>query len=631
MKLRICALASAVLLLFCTLCGCAAVKIHIPFVSDLNSALSHILHGREEDNPQDNSSDSAVPFRVFLDGRNEEQADMQQDDALFKANAATNITDLSELTAWDWDSSAILADIAKAQAILDHGGSFDKLWSIYTRIMQEYNEYSDLSNLYDLTVSMNPSDEEAREAMNEFDRLDPFDEISVLIGNILTSGYDDVFISAAGNQRLWSLYGYTASTQQEDAAKDQQTQLQDRFDRLYYRVDDLTVDFQGEQWSWNRLSEDGNSLTDDEYLQLGTLLEENENRQLGQIIVDLINLRNIQARGWGYDNYYSLVWQSSYCRDYSIEEYQAMRQAIAEHMTKIYLALSEQSYDSSLYYYGDDYNWDIENFYAFAAQDQRLPEQLRTAFDVFQSSHVLFLAPDTGYDAGYMSKFFTKNLPFIYLYPLHSMYDLISVSHETGHALNGYICQDENAYEWSYFGSIDVCETQSSSTTLMLMDTLADFCPELGNEIREKALEYSVESLVCSAMDDEIERRLYENPGTLTLEKANEIATQVLLASGLSADSYFSDSYLRWVESEHLASYPCYTVSYVVSAAAALDIWLESQTDTDLAWDHYETVLAQPSSRVDFLEMTDLCCADDLFSADYYQRLAAHIRQEFLD
>lgn len=132
-------------------------------------------------------------------------------------------------------------------------------------------------------------------------------------------------------------------------------------------------------------------------------------------------------------------------------------------------------------------------------------------------------------------------------------------------------------------------------------------------------------------MDDEIERRLYENPGTLTLEKANEIATQVLLASGLSADSYFSDSYLRWVESEHLASYPCYTVSYVVSAAAALDIWLESQTDTDLAWDHYETVLAQPSSRVDFLEMTDLCCADDLFSADYYQRLAAHIRQEFLD
>ena len=640
----------ALILALCMLCGCGQSAAPNPTSQGLQAqsqALQEAIQ-QTQDVPEDSAGDPSEsapepglgPVSDLPDPESalQTQSVPETGDSsdTWQGTELPPARDLTKHTPWDWDGQAIDQAIAHTAALLAAGDGSPDAWpeiaEAYRTVMALYDEYSDLALLYSLYSDLDPRDEAARQASREFDDLDPYDQVAELIGQLLDSAYWEDFLALTENQRLWSLYGYEAEEDEAPSSQSPENRLIDQFEDLYYTMDDLEVTYRGETWTWNRFMEESDDLPGRDYYALGELLERNENEHLGQVQVDLINLRNRQARAWGYDNYYAMAWESYYFRDYTMDEYQIMYQAIMDNMAELYERLDRRSYAG--FYDGDDgYDWDLSGFYAYAARDERLPEDLRQAFQVFDESNLLFVPEDTGFDSGYMVKLFGLGLPVIYLYPYHSMYDLISVSHESGHALNGYLCQDENAFEWNWFGSLDVCETQSNSTTLMLMDTLADFCPELGEEIRLEAVLYLVESLVWCAVDDEIERALYEYEGTLTLEIANEIANDCYLAAGMDPEDYFSGAYLSWSESEHLAAYPCYTVSYVVSAAAALGIWLQQVQDPEAAWTNYERVLRLPSTRTDYLELLDLCGLDGdtgVFTSVFYEELAEYIQETFL-
>ena len=318
--------------------------------------------------------------------------------------------DVSALTPWDWDSRAIDEAIAHTAALLASADGSDRDWAeiaaAYQAVMDEYDEYSDLALLYSLACDLDPRDTEARTASREFDDLDPYDRVAELIGQLLDSPYWEDFLALTENQRLWALYGYIVEDDDTPASESPETQLTDRFDDLYYTMNDLEVTYGDEAWTWNRFLAQADELSNADYYALGELLERNENAALGQVQVDLINLRNRQARSWGYDNYYAMAWEAYYYRDYTMEEYQTMLEAIMNTMPDVYARLSRRSYD--WFYDGQDgYDWDLSGFYAYAATDERLPEDLRAAFRVFEYFSVAVFTVE------YLARIWTADL----LYP----------------------------------------------------------------------------------------------------------------------------------------------------------------------------------------------------------------------
>ena len=209
------------------------------------------------------------------------------------------------------------------------------------------------------------------------------------------------------------------------------------------------------------------------------------------------------------------------------------------------------------------------------------------------------------------------------------MYDMIGLSHEGGHAISAVMCKGR-AFDWNMFSSIDLSEVQSQSTTLLLADEMAAYRPELAEDIRIMALYDVVSTLPWQCIHTDVERALYTN-GELTLEKANAIATAAVADWNYVQDYCYADSNFSWVTDYFIADSPVYTESYVVSAAASLALWLETEENEGVGMEKFLQLQEMDSTKYDFREALEILGLDEIFTPDFYVRLDGTIRSEFLN
>ena len=65
-------------------------------------------------------------------------------------------------------------------------------------------------------------------------------------------------------------------------------------------------------------------------------------RKIGEIYIELVNVRNEQAELLGYDSYAQMQYELSYDRDFSPEEGEQYIEAIKEYIVPVYKEIMEQ-------------------------------------------------------------------------------------------------------------------------------------------------------------------------------------------------------------------------------------------------------------------------------------------------
>ena len=166
---------------------------------------------------------------------------------------------------------------------------------------------------------------------------------------------------------------------------------------------------------------------------------------------------------------------------------------------------------------------------------------------------------------------FTTNLmkydaPFIYMYWGDTVNDAFTLVHEFGHACDKYF-QFENE---EYAQDLDKSETFSQGLEQVMQNRLANKLGEDEEQLEQAKLVDMLQIICYQAALEDFQIRAYRLDDSATGADLAQLYAQVLHEYGYY--SIFGEYDPTWFEVTHFFDAPFYTISYVTSATAALEL-----------------------------------------------------------
>ncbi len=337
------------------------------------------------------------------------------------------------------------------------------------------------------------------------------------------------------------------------------------------------------------------------------------NEPLGQYFCDLVKVRNARAKLMGYPSYISYQYALK-GRDYTPEMAQQLRVGAKEQISPLYekLRATEQCFDPQL---------TVSLYDAMGFLNDTLPmlsDRFTAPFQHMLNYELYDLMPRTGKRNGaFTSYLYAYDAPFLLMTFQEDNRSLFTLIHEFGHFCDFYT--DANRLDRS---STDVTEIFSQGLELLLLPyTDRLFTQEEQQAVARynllRALNVYVYQSYWDAFQEEVYALLQEE---LTVEAVNAIAKRLCKEYNISFGSrYLNEHY--WVTLSHNYDTPFYTLTYVTSVDAALQLYLLAQTDEAAAVDTYFTLFDREVSE-DFLANLEAAGLESPFAEEHAARLA---------
>ena len=312
----------------------------------------------------------------------------------------------------------------------------------------------------------------------------------------------------------------------------------------------------------------------------------NKNETLGEFFLELAAVRRELAEAYGYDSYAEYAYEQTYGRDYTPEEIRSFHAAVKEYIVFLSGELQELR---DAYRQVDEYKALLDGEYIAYAGDTsmdmiepylgRLSSELLESFEYLRRYHLYDLDPgDAKADGGFTAQLYRDSAAFIFGSPSGKIRDFQTVIHEFGHYNKFYYTDwtwERSAHGDDY--DVDAMEVPSQGLEALFLH----FYPEIFGELAPAVETYEVTSLVSSLVDgalqDEFQQYVYTAGSELTLEKLNEKYYELCVEYDVLGDN--GEFKHDWVDYPHTFNAPCYYIAYATSAAGALAVWEESQSD----------------------------------------------------
>lgn len=356
---------------------------------------------------------------------------------------------------------------------------------------------------------------------------------------------------------------------------------QELVDQYYVALNqEYSAEYEGE--SYTQTSADTAwaqwELSDEAYDEISTQLAKAQNDATADYYVKLVANRRLQAESYGYrrtDRFYDVMY---YGRDITQREREEMYRAVKSSIVPVLHALEERI--NTLY--------ETADYQQVHYSEEMLLSELETGVSMISESFLPALSYMTefGYyditaDDKKAATAFTTYLdypdaPYLLMNPSDSSYDFSTIVHEFGHYYAFFNSPDPGSY------NLDLAEIHSQGLELLMLPHYGVFFGAQAELEQLNTIYAIVMSLVDGCMFDELERYAYGEE-TLTVDSMNAKYMELLKEYGYRDPEDPAAEAYGWVATAHLFDYPMYYYSYGVSAAAALGLWEESQSDYDEA------------------------------------------------
>ena len=273
-------------------------------------------------------------------------------------------------------------------------------------------------------------------------------------------------------------------------------------------------------------------------------------RQMEELFVELIRVRQNQASYAGYDSYPAFAYDFYHVRDYTPDQATAYLADIRAELVPLYRQIS-QDMGIVLYQCSQE-----EMFGYVQSMAQAMGGEIAQAFsDMDRAGLYDITYSDNKLDASFELYIRGYYSPFVFVNPSQTEYDKLTFAHEFGHFCNDYL-------SWGSGVGVDVSEVFSQSmeylslcygpadenlTKLKLLDSLCIFV--------EQAAYASFEQQVYGLTEE-----------ALTAENVQALYDGVCKGFGLEGG-------WSYVMITHFFTEPLYVISYVVSNDAALQFY----------------------------------------------------------
>ena len=471
-------------------------------------------------------------------------------------------------------------------------GQEEEVLRLYDLIISEFDRLATMTYMaqieYDKDVSNEAAAQEQAYTTDLYAELG--DKAASCISRGLATSYANALEDRIGGEYVSMVEYYQEDSQERQELDKKEQELLRQYDQL--AADDITVEYNGQQWNYQRL-ETEEDLSTDTYRDILKELSREKNRILGNKFMELVQVRDQIAGVSGYDNYAEYAYNAVYGRDYTMEDAKKLCGNVKDTIVPLnddmwYLDVDYASYDS------------LDELESSSAEDMfnavgpalvRTQPELGEIFQYMRDNHLY--DSQAGEDSVERTDgSYTVGLPsyrdaFIFINRDNTFRDYQSLIHEFGHFCSYYYNTVPEMYQGFH---VDVCELQSQGLEMLSTRYAGSLFGEGDSAYTYETMSDMLYVAITACMIQEFEEAVYTTPD-MTLDDMNRRFKEI-------QDSYdgwyyrvYGNMCYDWVDIPHLFYSPMYYIGYGTSALSALDLWVLSGEDWDGAVDIYLGIL----------------------------------------
>lgn len=325
--------------------------------------------------------------------------------------------------------------------------------------------------------------------------------------------------------------------------------------------------------------------------------------ELDEIYDKLVKNRTAQAREMGYENYVELGYYRMMRNCYGKKEVENFRKQIKE----VFVPFAEKLHDRRRARLGLDKLAYIDNGVYFKNGN---PAPIGTPEEIMQSGQKMyselsaetreffdFMMENELFDVwgrknkragGYMTYLAEYNSPFIFANFNGTAGDVDVITHECGHAFQGYLSGMDEIKEHADIG-METAEIHSMSMEFFAEKWTELFFGERAQDYIDMHLEDSAAFIPYGCMVDEFQHIVYENPDMTPAErKAAWSKLEKVYKPHLDyGDNSFFGKGGFWQKQSHIYSMPFYYIDYCLAQICALQFKVKLDENFEKAWEAY--------------------------------------------
>lgn len=367
------------------------------------------------------------------------------------------------------------------------------------------------------------------------------------------------------------------------------------------------VDFRGEQCNFYGLLKHMESIDREErkeaFLAWAALYEK-ISPELDAQYSELVKIRSEMARKMGFPSYTEMAYLSRNRFDYTKEDAAAFREQIRQIVTPAVAEIREMQrkrlkldklcfYDEALKFAGGN-ALPIGTTDELIDKAQKMYREMSPEtgefFDFMKEYRLFDLETRPGkHMGGYMTRFPAYKAPFIFSNFNGTDADADVLTHEAGHAFQGYVAMR----------SIQVSRVSGSTSEIneihsMTMEHFA--YPWMNLFFGDKTEEYLTSHLIgalCSipylVSVDEFQHRVYDEPDMTAKERRavwREIEKKYMPWRDYDGNEFLEEGGF-WMQKQHIFLFPFYYIEYALAQICAFQYYGRMKEDRKAAWEDY--------------------------------------------
>ena len=325
--------------------------------------------------------------------------------------------------------------------------------------------------------------------------------------------------------------------------------------------------------------------------------------EIDEIYDKMVKNRTEQARQLGYENYVELGYYRMNRNCYDKEMVENFRRQVKEYFVPFANKLHEQrrerigvkklSYiDTDVYFTnGNPAPTGTPEEILAAGQKMygELSPQTKEFFD-FMMENELFdvLGRKTKRQGGYMTYIPNFKSPFIFANFNGTSGDVDVITHECGHAFQGYIVRNEEIREFADI-TMETAEIHSMSMEYFTYNWMDLFFGDRKDDYLKMHLEDSSAFVPYGCMVDEFQHIVYENPDMTPAERKAawaELEKVYRPHMDYEEDPFFGKGGF-WQRQPHIFGSPFYYIDYCLASVCAMQFKVMMDEDFGKAWENY--------------------------------------------
>lgn len=343
-------------------------------------------------------------------------------------------------------------------------------------------------------------------------------------------------------------------------------------------------------------------IRDKAWKKYAAFFEENGDK-LDEIYDKLVKNRDAQAKAMGYKNYVELGYYRMNRNCYGKEEVETFRNQIKKYfvpfVSKLHdrrrqrLGLDKLSYiDESVYFLNGNpapTGTPDEIMESGLKMYRELSPETKEFFE-FMMENELFdvLGRKTKKAGGYMTYLPVYNSPFIFANFNGTSGDVDVITHECGHAFQGFLSGKDPIREHAEI-TMETAEIHSMSMEFFTEKWMELFFGSRADDYRAMHLEDAAAFIPYGCMVDEFQHIVYENP-EMTPAERNAVWAKLEKEYKPHLDYGDCKRFAEggfWQKQQHIYNLPFYYIDYCIAQTCAMEYKVMMDEDFDKAWESY--------------------------------------------